>query len=48
MARVQEYLLKCRGDEAAVARDWEGLAGPTAEPAATPQGCPTRLKLLAG
>ncbi|WP_394649999.1 BCS1 and AAA domain-containing protein [uncultured Deinococcus sp.] len=48
MARVQEYLLERRGDEAAVTRDWSQLAGPTPGPAAGPQGCPTRLKLLAG
>ncbi|WP_198170671.1 AAA family ATPase [Deinococcus arboris] len=38
MARVQEFLLERRADEAAVMRDWAGLVG-------TP--CPTRLKLAA-
>ncbi|MFC6661116.1 AAA family ATPase [Deinococcus multiflagellatus] len=38
MARVQEYLLERRHDEAAVGRDWPALVG-------TP--CPTRLLLAA-
>ncbi|KQR15683.1 AAA family ATPase [Deinococcus sp. Leaf326] len=50
MARVQEYLLERRGDEAAVTRDWAQLAGPAGATttAGEAAGCPTRLKLLAG
>ncbi|GGN36541.1 AAA family ATPase [Deinococcus daejeonensis] len=37
MARVQEYLLERRADEAGVTHDWATLTG---------TGCPTRLRLL--
>ncbi|QFP75451.1 AAA family ATPase [Deinococcus sp. AJ005] len=44
MARIQEYLLERRADEAGVRRDWADLAG--MEEVVAP--CPTRLRLLAG